>query len=113
MDSMRRGGWSSRQALTPDGVADVLERLWAAGGAVADELDRIGASRALVSAATVAGLEAALASLRPAVGMRALLAHLEPGLLRAGTAVWARREGAAARWADTPAAARSTVGGQR
>jgi hypothetical protein len=113
MDSTRRGGWSSRQALSPDGVADALERLWAAGRAVADELDRIGASRALVSAATLAGLEAALANLRPAVGMRAQLAHLEPGLLRAGTAVWARRRGTAADVVKGPAAPGSAGGAER
>jgi hypothetical protein len=103
MGSTRHGGFSTGHAMSADGVAELLGRLWAAGGAVAEELDRIGSSRTLVSAATVAGLEAALARLRPAVGLRAQLAHLDPGLLRAGTAIWAHRRGAAVGTAGTAA----------
>jgi len=64
-------------------VGDMLEILAAADLQLAHELDRIGASRSPVSAATVAALERLLMTLRPAAGVREQLSRVDLRVLAA------------------------------
>jgi hypothetical protein len=82
---------SPHSPLTAAQVADMLDQLAAVDRQLADELDRIGASRSPVSRATVAALESVLVALRPAAQVRELLARADRRVLLAGLRLWERR----------------------
>lgn len=77
--------------LSVEDVADLLDVWASADMELADELDRLGAARALVSSRTVSRLERLLeGTLRPAVQARSLLAAVPVAVLR--EAVQRRRD---------------------
>ena len=78
---------------TVEEVADLLEKVHAANGRVAAELDLVLGSRASVSQTTVERFVRLADDLRPGADARSELAGLDPGLLMDGTWLWMQRTG--------------------
>jgi hypothetical protein len=72
-------------------VVALLEVVYQANGRMAAELDRLAASRASVSEASVIGLLRLAEDLRPGAAARAQLAELEHEVQIAGAAEWIAR----------------------
>ena len=77
---------------TAAAVAEMLTRIASADRQLADTMDRIAASGAPVSTATVAALERLLATLRAAACERDVLTRMDRHTLRAGIQLWTHRQ---------------------
>lgn len=85
---------ATRDVPTPrevEMVVDLLESVYQANGRMAEELDRLAASRAAVSDAAVQALTRLAEDLRPGAAARAQLAELGSHLQIAGAAEWIAR----------------------
>jgi hypothetical protein len=77
-----------RDVCSAEHVADLLDEVYAANGLLAEGMDRILATRAAVSQATIDRFTRLADRLRPGARARAQLSGLEPSRVLAGTKVW-------------------------
>ena len=87
--SGRGSGEPTREQI--EQVVALLEVVYQANGRMAAELDRLAASRAAVSQASVTGLLRLADDLRPGAAARARLAELRQDVQVAGAAEWIAR----------------------